>query len=304
MKKNKISSVKDIFKTDGNLEISFEEIKDISAWVQSFYSERSLFEEIPCDGIGYIISDIHGNFKALSKIMEITDFFQRAKKEKISLIFLGDYVDKGKNSLLVLYTVLRLKMEFPENIILLRGNHETSFLLNRVMSFKKEIRKKYDSKTAKRIIDIFEETFDYLPIIAASDNGIIAMHGGPPKSLTLYGLTRIGLYEILWSDVKKGRTKKSRKSFWRLGKGHKINIYEVDKFLENIGMKFLFRGHSHTMKGIEIVGENIMTVISANSLERFGNIFGKRGQSGFVEIDLNQELNSVSQVKTIFFNQG
>ena len=40
------------------------------------------------------------------------------------LIFLGDYVDRGVNSVGVIFVVTRLKMKFPDSVILMRGNHE------------------------------------------------------------------------------------------------------------------------------------------------------------------------------------
>ena len=39
------------------------------------------------------------------------------------MIFLGDYGDRGANSIEVYYTILKLKIAFPRQVILLRGNH-------------------------------------------------------------------------------------------------------------------------------------------------------------------------------------
>lgn len=273
--------------------------------MKAIYKDKNIFTKIPVEGTGYIISDLHGNLKALDRILAVTDFHNKiASGEKVFLIFLGDYIDKGKENLALLYTVLTLKTSYPENIILLRGNHETTFFLNRFMTFKKELRQCY-GRDFKLVTRIFSEIFDCLPVIAVSQNGIVAMHGGPPHSLTLYGLTKIGLHEILWSNIKKNRPKNGKKiprSMYRLGKGRNFSILDVEEFLNNLGMTFLFRGHSHTMRGIEITSRNIMTVISANSLERFGASLGRRGQSGIVEIDLGQKLKDISQVKTIFLS--
>lgn len=288
---------------DFDKKVTQKDINYITDFIQKYYSAKNIFEKISTIGTGYVISDLHANISSLRKILEITNFCEKIDNgEDISLIFLGDYIDKGKNNLTMLYTIFKLKECYPDNVILLRGNHETSYFLNRFMSFKKEIAKTFGPKK-KEIYRIFNKTFDCLPVIAFSENGIIAMHGGPPTSLTLYGLTNIGMREILWSDVKKNPTKdKKFNSLWRLGKGRKISILEVEQFLDNLGMTFLFRGHSHTMKGVEATSKNIMTVISANSLDRFTQRIGNKSQAGFVEVDLSKNINHISQVKTIFLD--
>lgn len=65
------------------------------------------------------IGDIHGNLKALDLLLE---FKESAGFETV--VLLGDYVDRGRNSIAVLSTLFELKIVEPENIVLLRGNHE------------------------------------------------------------------------------------------------------------------------------------------------------------------------------------
>lgn len=70
-----------------------------------------------------VIGDIHGQFYDLLKILSYTDLLKPSIDPNQKVVFLGDYVDRGINSIEVTLLLLALKIEFPNNIILLRGNH-------------------------------------------------------------------------------------------------------------------------------------------------------------------------------------
>lgn len=66
-----------------------------------------------------VIGDVHGQFFDL---LNLLDRFGAPPKEQ--LLFLGDYVDRGKFCIEVMTLVLVLKLSFPDHVHLLRGNHE------------------------------------------------------------------------------------------------------------------------------------------------------------------------------------
>lgn len=68
----------------------------------------------------FAIGDIHGSFQLLEKVLSYWN------PEEEQLIFLGDYIDRGKDSLKVLHKVMELSNEYP--VITLSGNHEQIFL--------------------------------------------------------------------------------------------------------------------------------------------------------------------------------
>uniref|UniRef100_A0A2K5CPR8 Serine/threonine-protein phosphatase n=1 Tax=Aotus nancymaae TaxID=37293 RepID=A0A2K5CPR8_AOTNA len=103
-----------------------------------------------------ICGDIHGGFLPES-----------------NYLFLGDYVDRGKQLLETICLLLAYKIKYPENFFLLRGNHECASI-NRICGFYDECKRRYNIKLWKT----FTDCFNCLPIPAIVDEKIFCCHGG------------------------------------------------------------------------------------------------------------------------------
>src|SRR5437867_2231768 len=71
-----------------------------------------------------VIGDLHGDSKSLFQILSEISYDRFLSNPKNKLVFLGDYVDRGSDSVGVMYAVCYLKGTCPDSVVLMRGNHE------------------------------------------------------------------------------------------------------------------------------------------------------------------------------------
>jgi len=73
----------------------------------------------------FAIGDIHGNLSHLERLME--EIKPSLSPQRDTLVFLGDYIDRGPDSKGVVDFILQLRTELP-HLRCLKGNHEAMFL--------------------------------------------------------------------------------------------------------------------------------------------------------------------------------
>jgi len=163
------------YKPNKNIQLSEAEIKWLCIKAKGIFMQQPVFLELdsPINICGKrkhfnIIGDIHGQYYDLLRL-----FDYGGEPPKANYLFLGDYVDRGKNSLETICLLLAFKIKYEENFFLLRGNHESENI-NKIYGFFDECKRRYSIKLWK----LFCDCFNSLPVVALVDDKILCMHGG------------------------------------------------------------------------------------------------------------------------------
>jgi len=209
-----------------------------------------------------ICGDIHGQFNDLLRLFEYGGF-----PPESNYLFLGDYVDRGKQSIEVICLLFAYKIKYPENFFILRGNHEASGI-NRIYGFYDECRRRYSVKIWKTFCSVF----DCLPCTAVIDDKIICMHGGlSPELQKLEQISDIRrpcdvpdvglLCDLLWADPDA-----SSETYQHNDRGVSFTFGSkiVKEFLNKHDLDLVVRAHQVVEDGYEFfAGRELVTVFSA-----------------------------------------
>ncbi len=276
------------------------------------YDNLVPFAVLPKNSELIVVGDLHGDFENFKRVVEIFSSKIKEGKEPI-LVFLGDYIDGGKNSLAVLVGVLRLFRMFPKNVVVLRGNHESEIVSKRyglleVLEFDQED-SEVDKKKKEGRIRAFNELFLSLPHMAISSDSsgrvLFLAHGGVPvvkddegkirsiSSLSLEELFDVGgdvffgLNSILWNDPLSSNEKDGYKK-------------EGDKTLRGyyyfgdqaVGNNFVICAHHY--KPVGYISDRIVRVFSTGGEGSAYENYFSDPLVAFVDMKRMAEANKVS----------
>ena len=220
----------------------------------------------------YICGDIHGQYYDLLRVFDILNYPPQS-----TFLFLGDYVDRGKQSLECLLLLLCLKIQYPDKIFLLRGNHECE-ALNKIYGFYDECKRRLSIKCFKKITNLF----NMIPISALINENILCMHGGLSKDLQdIEQINKIlrptdipneGLLcDLLWSDPNENLTE----DFGINERNISITFSKdyVKNFVEKNNLDLICRAHQVVEEGFEFFADmKLVTVFTApNYMGEFDN---------------------------------
>ncbi len=252
-----------------------------------------------------VCGDIHGQFFDLMNLFEKGGDLPEKK-----YLFLGDYVDRGYNSVETLEYLLCLKLKYQGRITLLRGNHESRQICYSY-GFYEEITRKYGNANPWRY---FNDLFDYLPIAALIEGKIFCVHGGLSPLISTVDQIRLinrkqeiphegAFCDLMWSDPDDIEA-------WIIstrGAGYIFGWKVVNEFNRINDLNLICRAHQLVNEGFKywFKDKNLVTVWSApNYCYRCGNKasilkLGQKMEKEFELFDVNEKSDKVPQPKTL-----
>lgn len=231
-----------------------------------------------------VVGDLHGCYSCLKAALMQADFFAKwqahredpANNPRMMLVFLGDYIDRGKFSYNgVLRTVMQLFVAAPEDVFVLRGNHEYYVELNgRVLAPVRpaEAMSSLAAIAPNEVFAAYMRLFEALPNMLVFDR-ILFVHAGIPRDDTIAAKLKSAAslndpelrFQMLWSDPSEAdvipaelQTANARFPFGRR---------QFKSFMQRLGCTTLVRGHERIVEGFRVVYDDpdgtLLTLFSA-----------------------------------------
>lgn len=254
---------------------------------------REIMEKEPSlvefNGKVMFAGDTHGDLKVTKAIAE--RFFE---KEFDYLVFLGDYIDRAPSdigsSVPNMNYLMFLKRDFPEDVILLKGNHEANYAIPCYpYEFEKEIEDAYP-KMHERYVEVFKN----MPLMVLS-NKVFASHGGILRGFGLRKLREVdkndlhAIESLTWSDP-------DFSQIFR-GIGFPYDRRDVEKFLKGIKANLFIKGHDYSTNGMAIYGGICLTIFSSRRYKNMGN-------GGVLVAEIEGEVESIADIKVMDYSTG
>ncbi len=156
--------------------------------VGKILEKESRLIQLPAQGKAVFVGDTHGDLEASEEVV------RRYLRKPYRIVFLGDYVDRGDRSEENIHFLLRMKLEHPNEIFLLAGNHEGYMA-------KEFYPVSFWSSLPAEEKELYGLLFSKLPLAATSPNGVLALHGGLPELGSLDEINRINWGDESWNQI-------------------------------------------------------------------------------------------------------
>eukprot|EP00923_Selenidium_pygospionis_P055023 GHVN01095953.1.p1 GENE.GHVN01095953.1~~GHVN01095953.1.p1 ORF type:complete len:840 (+),score=106.76 GHVN01095953.1:827-3346(+) len=281
--------------------LEWRDVKDLCLYAMEILKDEEMVLSLRAPIKVY--GDIHGQFSDLMRLFRSykspidDDFRERADLpndfatdgdiDSTDYLFLGDYVDRGTNSLEVICLLLALKCKFPHQVHMIRGNHEDP-AINSIYGFKEECKSRLreDPDSPGSCWERFNQVFEWLPVGALIGKRILCIHGGIggsihtiehisslPRPLKVSQIPQTELdqrvTDLLWSDPTDNDTIRGvmqNNTRDPDGSGHivKFGPDRVTQFVKENQLDMIIRAHECVMDGFErFAGGLLITLFSA-----------------------------------------
>ena len=229
------------------------EVGELLEDAEKLFEKEPKVIEIPISGQIIFVGDTHGDFDATKSVTK------RYLGNDRTLVFLGDYVDRGRNSKANINYLLCLKVAYHSNLLLLQGNHEGYGIFQFYPAdfwetVDKELREKYERVLLK------------LPL-AVSAGSIIGLHGALPDVQTLSEINKIKAGSEEWKQVTWGDWQETEGDYlgldWYTGRPQFGKTY-FNKIMKRFDKNVLIRSHQPSIQPV-IYDNRCVTIFTSHA---------------------------------------
>ena len=221
---------------------------------QELLRNQSKLVTLPSTGTLVIVGDIHGDLQAVEWV------FKKYLKPDNTILFLGDYVDRGPKSHEAIMLLLKTKLEHPKQVHLLMGNHES-------WKIRPFIPAEFWLSLSTEDANLLGETLIHLPLAASADNGLLAVHGAPPDIASVGAINDVLTDNTAWRAITWGDLiDEPGLNLGTIGGRPQYGREYFDMLMERFQKTLLVHGHQHRAP-LWMFGERCLTLFTSCAYE-------------------------------------
>jgi hypothetical protein len=226
-----------------------------------------------------VLGDLHGCYSCLKAALLQTNFVERvwahqwdpANHPDVKLVLLGDYIDRGRFSFDgVLRAALHLFVSMPDNVVLIRGNHEwwRWWENNRISSavYPAEGIASLAPYVPVEMLEAYRVLFESMPTSFLCER-LMFVHAGIPREDTFkeryHDLSSLNdpeiRFQMMWSDPV--QTDAVPVDLQRQNPRFEFGRAQYVEFMKRSNMNVMIRGHEQIDAGFEVfydIGEHVL----------------------------------------------
>jgi hypothetical protein len=247
---------------------------------------------LPAEGSLILTGDLHGHCRNFERITAFADLANNPDRHIVlqEIIHGGpEDANGGCLSYRLLFDVIRYKLNFPDRVHIIMGNHDTAFInnsevmkdgreMNRAM--RQAIEREFPQNADEVKLAIRQYLFSQ-PLALRAENGIWASHSLPGDRMVEKFDTQIFNRQLKVNDVVRPG------SAYLLTWGRRHSQPVLDKLAEQLNVKVFILGHQPQEKGWNRAGDNLIIIASNHN------------HGCLIPIDLAQSYTVEQLVKSI-----
>jgi predicted phosphodiesterase len=234
-------------------DLGWDDAQEILQQAAEQVSVEDRVVRLPEEGHVVFVGDTHGDFDATRQVAA------RYFNEDTTLVFLGDYVDRGPQSEENLHYLLCLKLLYPRRVVLLQGNHEGYD----VVPFQPA---DFWGALDENRRTLYSRLLTRLPL-AVHSSTIVAVHGALPDVRSLEEVSHVELGGSRWKQITWGDWVEVEEEYVGLGAytgRPQFGSGYFRRVMEQIGKHVLIRSHQpHAPQ--RLFGDRCLTIFTSHA---------------------------------------